>query len=309
MTNAKVWSGFLESPGEVTGFHWDVLRPLTDEEFASLKQGIAEDGIVSSIVLDRDGNILDGGHRLRAWRELLAEGYDVPRAPLQIRQDIGSEDGNAARLLARKLSMQRRQLTQQDKRQVVAAQLRETWEHADGWIAKDLGVHPTTVRARRRELIDDPGSPFTSLPERVKRRDGQWIRYTPDAESTPSAARPVKEAGPTDTAPVQTTVEEHIEAARAEAATNGGAPEGAPSWPTHPSQVKESPVGRRVLQISAFMAGLSEFDPARAADAAETRADVDARLAVAEEVIDWFTAYRGALRARRDARSVLQSVK
>ncbi len=35
--------------------------------------------------------------------------------------------------------MQRRQLTQLEKNEVVKAQLRETWERSDAWIGKDLG--------------------------------------------------------------------------------------------------------------------------------------------------------------------------
>lgn len=312
----KVESGFLTSPDEVEGFHWDVLRPLSDEEFTALKHGIAEDGIVSSIVLDKDGNILDGGHRLKAWKELLEEGHEIPQAPLQTRHDIGSDDGNAARLLARKLNMQRRQLTNLEKRNVIKQQLRETWLRSDTWIGEDLGVKGDTVKARRREMVEDQADPqIGDLPEKVEYRNGDWGTYkVPQRrpKHKPKTAGQDDAANQASSDANQTTVEEQIEATEppktvSEALENainqieagGQAPADAPGWPTHPSQQTESEASKRIKQISAWMAGLSQFEPEDAADLVSAPADIDARIAVAEEVIDWFENYRDSLQEKR----------
>ena|SRR5215217_5568279 len=67
--------------------------------------------------------------------------------------------------------MQRRQLTNEEKRQVIQDQLRETWERSDGWIASDLGVNHKTVRAQRMKIIEVANGDLTELPEQVIGRD------------------------------------------------------------------------------------------------------------------------------------------
>ena len=41
----------------------DLLPPLTSDEFAALKADVAQHGVRDAIVVDEDGNILDGYHR------------------------------------------------------------------------------------------------------------------------------------------------------------------------------------------------------------------------------------------------------
>ena len=50
-SEGRIETGLLASPEDVSTGRWQVLKSLTDEEFAALKHGLAEDGIVSSIVL------------------------------------------------------------------------------------------------------------------------------------------------------------------------------------------------------------------------------------------------------------------
>jgi hypothetical protein len=140
-------------------------------------------------------------------------------APVQIRHDIGSEDGNAARLLARKLNMQRRQLSTVEKHEVIRQQLRETWFRSDRWIGEDLGVSKNTVEARRRELMRD--GQFDHLPEEVKYRNGNKGPYKVpqrQAKSKPKKSKP--DQAPEETPePTQTTIDEQIESAKAEQGT------------------------------------------------------------------------------------------
>ncbi len=48
---------------------YQLLPPLSDDEFASLKADIRVHGVLVPIELDADGVMLDGHHRLRAWTE------------------------------------------------------------------------------------------------------------------------------------------------------------------------------------------------------------------------------------------------
>ena len=49
---------------------YQVLPPLTDEEFAMLKADVALRGVLIPIEYDEEGNILDGYHRVRACNDL-----------------------------------------------------------------------------------------------------------------------------------------------------------------------------------------------------------------------------------------------
>jgi hypothetical protein len=46
------------------------VRPLTDDEYALLKEDIAKRGIISPIIKDAAGNIVDGYHRNKIAEEL-----------------------------------------------------------------------------------------------------------------------------------------------------------------------------------------------------------------------------------------------
>ncbi|MDP9476330.1 MAG: hypothetical protein M3R38_11740 [Actinomycetota bacterium] len=322
MTSIPVKTWLAESPEEIGGGErWQVLRELNAEEFAALKSGIAERGIDHALALDANGNLIDGHHRKKAWEELKSEGVEVP--PVTVKQ-YELADPSEIRLLARKLNMQRRQLTQLEKNEVVKDQLRETWERADVWIGDDLGVGYQRVKARREELIREPGSCFTTLPEKVLARDGKEYPYEQKKRSKPTTgkpkagAKPEPDAGPASPAggsaePTQTTVDEQIESAKPEApktitealdfalaqgAASGGVPEDAPAWPPLPSKEVESEDAKKVRQISAWMSGLSTIKPEEAAGFIHARADAEARLVVAKEVIDWFERYRDALKAK-----------
>lgn len=56
------------------------------------------------------------------------------------------------RTLARALNLARRQLSQEQKRQLVADQLHETPDRSNRWVGKQLGVHHATVASVRSEM-------------------------------------------------------------------------------------------------------------------------------------------------------------
>lgn len=124
--------------------NYQVMPDLTPEEYAELKADIAERGVMVPVEFDEFGNVLDGHHRLRACKELGITDY-----PKVVRAGL-SEEGK--RTHARKLNMLRRQLTREQRQELIRQQLRETPERSDNSIAKDLGVDHKTVSSQREEL-------------------------------------------------------------------------------------------------------------------------------------------------------------
>ena len=119
------------------------LPPLSYEEFTALRDNIAVNGVLVPILVDSDGlnrKIIDGNYRKQIADEL---GYDCP----EIVQAGMEEDEK--RVLARALNLARRQLNTDQKRKLIADQLKETPDKSLRWVAKMLGVHHATVGSVR----------------------------------------------------------------------------------------------------------------------------------------------------------------
>jgi ParB-like chromosome segregation protein Spo0J len=125
---------------------YQVLPPLSDEEYQALKEDMAENGMLVPVVQDTAGNIIDGHHRVRAYQELLAEGRAAGGFPTVERSGLPTEE---KRDLAWRLNMQRRHLNRAQKHKAIRAKLKESPEWADNRIAKLLGVDGKTVRLAR----------------------------------------------------------------------------------------------------------------------------------------------------------------
>jgi len=123
---------------------YQVMPDLTDDEYNELKADIAQRGVMVPVELDEYGNILDGHHRVRACNELGIMDY-----PITIRSGMTEEE---KMFHARKLNMARRHLTQEQRRELIRAQLIETPEKSDRQIAAGLGVSHHTVGTQREEL-------------------------------------------------------------------------------------------------------------------------------------------------------------
>ena len=120
---------------------YQLLPALSDEDFAALKADIAARGVLVPIEYDDDGNVLDGHHRLKACAEL---GHtEWPRI---VRAGLSEEE---KRQHARQLNLARRHLDRAQKRDLIAAQLRETPQRSNRQIAEGLKVDHKTVQAVR----------------------------------------------------------------------------------------------------------------------------------------------------------------
>jgi hypothetical protein len=127
------------------------LPTLSYEEFVALRDSIAVNGVLVPIIVDSDGtkrNIIDGNYRKQIADEL---GYDCPEI---VQPDLTDDE---KRQLARCLNLARRQLNQEQRRQLIADQLSDTPDRSNRVIAKGLGVHHATV-ARVRAELESTGS-------------------------------------------------------------------------------------------------------------------------------------------------------
>ena len=124
--------------------NYQVMPPLTAEEYNELKSDIAQRGVMVPIEYDEHGNVLDWHHRLQICAELGIKDF-----PKVIRAGMTEAE---KRTHARKLNMARRQLSQEQRRGLIHEQLMETPEKSDRQIANALGVSNSTVSLQRKHL-------------------------------------------------------------------------------------------------------------------------------------------------------------
>lgn len=125
---------------------YQLMPDLSPEDYAALKADIAERGVQVAIEYDEDGNVLDGHHRLRACNEL-----GLTQWPRVVR--VGWSEVQK-REQARKLNMARRQLTREQRQELIRQQLMDTPEKSDRQIAAGLGVSNSTVSLARKDLTE-----------------------------------------------------------------------------------------------------------------------------------------------------------
>lgn len=128
---------------------YQVMPPLTADEYAELKSDIEQRGVMVPVEYDEDGNILDGHHRVQICEEL-----GITDFPKIVR--TGFTDAEK-RTHARKLNMARRQLNRAQIEAITKQQIQETPELSDRQIARGLGglVSNPTVSKYRKELEDN----------------------------------------------------------------------------------------------------------------------------------------------------------
>lgn len=167
---------------------YQVLPPLSDEQFSALKADIAENGVLVPVEYDEDGNILDGFHRVKACRELGVEDW-----PSLKRLGLTEKE---KRTHARRLNMNRRHLSRKQKREQIEAQLKDTPKWSNRRIAQLLGVSPHTVIDTREEMENegelcnlhslegaDGKERPAQMPGQEEKKSSQGALFTSDGES------------------------------------------------------------------------------------------------------------------------------
>ncbi len=145
--------------------NYELLPPLSDEEYQALKDNIAEHGVLVPVELDEKGDILDGHHRLSAWHELRGEGLNIPDYPRLIRSGMSEEE---KRTHVRVLNLLRRHLTKE--------QLKEQWSamRNDGMAYQAIADASGVVEGTVRQAVSQN---YETQPAKVTGKDGK--KYPP----------------------------------------------------------------------------------------------------------------------------------
>lgn len=139
----------------MSGQPYQLLPPLSADEYAALRADIEAHGIRVPVDVDEHGQVLDGHHRQQIAAEL---GIDCP---VRVVAGLTEED---KREHAMALNMARRHLTQAQRRELVADELARDPSRSDRRIARIVGVDHKTVGAVRRRLsgesphLKEPGA-------------------------------------------------------------------------------------------------------------------------------------------------------
>lgn len=144
----------------VTG-PYQLLPPLSDDDFKALYDDIATHGVKVPVEYDEAGEILDGHHRVAICKMLGRT--DWPRF---IRKQLSEED---KRSFARSLNFARRHLSGAQRQAVIQEHLKDAPTASNRAIAAQLGVDHKTVSAARRRMVDGGEIPHQTT---IVGRDG-----------------------------------------------------------------------------------------------------------------------------------------
>lgn len=122
---------------------FQVMPPLSMEEYNSLHDSIEQSGVQVPVVVDENGTVIDGHHRKKIATELGVECPTTTKAGL---------DGTAKRTLALSLNLDRRHLNREQRRELIAASVKADPQLTNREHAKRTGVSPTTVGVIRQDM-------------------------------------------------------------------------------------------------------------------------------------------------------------
>lgn len=144
---------------------YQLFDALSPDEYAALKADIRLRGVLVPVEVDEKHQILDGHHRVQAWRELRAEGVDLPDYPIIERFGMSEEQ---KRNHVRTLNLLRRHLSKEQRASVFADM------RAEGMtlqaIADTVGVGVGTVHRAIETAFPDGKA---ERPERITGTDGK----------------------------------------------------------------------------------------------------------------------------------------
>lgn len=147
---------------------FQLFSPLPEDKYQALKADIQANGVLVPVEIDQNGQVLDGHHRIRAWKELRAEGVQLSDYPRVIRSFDNDDDREEH---AAKINCNRRDVSLEDKQRVALAWRQRGWSYRR--IADALGVSHMTAH----RWIPDEDATVTGvtvdLPERIVGKDGK----------------------------------------------------------------------------------------------------------------------------------------
>lgn len=125
---------------------FQVMPELSPDEYQELKADIAKNGVVVPVLVDEDGNIIDGHNRVQIANELR-----IPY-PEEVRDDL---DDSGKRGLAFALNLNRRHLNRDQKRELIAKSLKADPQLSNREHARRTGASHPTVNDVRQEMEED----------------------------------------------------------------------------------------------------------------------------------------------------------
>jgi hypothetical protein len=128
---------------------YQVMPPLAPDEYTALKADILLRGVLVAIEKDETGNTLDGNHREQIVSELRAEGHQVADSPVVVRAGLTEPQ---KRSHGRALNVNRRQLTRDQRRQIIEDELKDNPGKSNRQIGGALGADHKTVATIREDL-------------------------------------------------------------------------------------------------------------------------------------------------------------
>jgi ParB-like chromosome segregation protein Spo0J len=156
---------------------YQLLPPLSPEEYAALKADIAARGVLVPVEYDEEGHILDGVHRVQICQEL---GVDWPRT---VSTGL-TEEEKLERAL--RLNLARRHLGKEHKQQLAIRLRQQGWTQTR--IAGALLISQGTVSMWLNEFINlDKLTP----PQEVHGKDG---KHYPNRRTRRLSTQPSHEA-------------------------------------------------------------------------------------------------------------------
>jgi ParB-like chromosome segregation protein Spo0J len=133
----------LDGRLDLDATHYQCMPDMQPDEFDRLVESIREKGLLTPIVVDEGGKVLDGHHRVKAAREA-----GIDDIPYVMRSGLAE----AKKLTyAAVVNIERRHLGAEQKRDLVARLLESDPAQSDRQVAKATGTSPTTVGKVRAE--------------------------------------------------------------------------------------------------------------------------------------------------------------
>lgn len=140
---------------------FQVMPPLSPEEYAELEADIKTNGVTCPIITDEEGVIIDGHHRKKIADEL---GLDCPAT---VKSGLSVE---AKRSMAFSLNLKRRHLNREQRRALIAESLKADPQLSNREHARRTGVSDKTVQKLREAAEESAEIPHFS--RRVDPRTG-----------------------------------------------------------------------------------------------------------------------------------------
>lgn len=137
---------------------YQVLNPLTPEEYNDLKENIRKTGtIYTPIIIDENKNIIDGYHRQRIYEELTAEGLSVgitKHALVGLAEEQKLQIAFEVNAIRRHMTPEQitEARTQVGRRKAAKESLKQSPQMADNWHAKQAGISDKTIRGIRQDM-------------------------------------------------------------------------------------------------------------------------------------------------------------